>query len=182
MKRFVFLLMLISTLAACAHRAMPKASEKDTTQKVGDAVIAPLNDLNLVRSGIPEVLVKAAGEPYGVPMDLSCQHLSGLIVDLDEYLGLDLDAPKSASGPSLLERGAEQAENAGVSALRDTTQSIIPFRGWVRKLSGADRNSKKVAAAITAGSVRRAFLKGLRKGQGCESAVLATPVLAPTLS
>lgn len=114
MKRFFFLLVLISTFAACAHRVMPKASEKDTTQKVGDAVIAPLNDLNLVRSGIPEVLVKAAGEPYGVPTDLSCQHLSGLIVDLDEYLGLDLDAPKSASGPSLLERGAEQAENAGV--------------------------------------------------------------------
>jgi hypothetical protein len=109
MKRFFFLLVLISTLTACAHRAMPKASEKDTTQKVGDAVIAPLNDLNLVRSGIPEVLVKAAAEPYGVPTDLSCQHLNGLIVDLDEYLGLDLDAPKGARAPRWLARGAALA-------------------------------------------------------------------------
>jgi len=175
MKRSIFLLALISTLVACANK-MPKSAEKDTTQKVGEAVVAPLNDLNLVKAEIPPVLLQAAAAPYAVPADLSCQKLSGLIFDLDEYLGLDLDAPKSASSPSLLERGTEQAENAGVSVIRSTTQSISPFRGWVRKLSGAERYSRKVSAAITAGSVRRAFLKGLRVAQGCESAVQTPPV------
>jgi hypothetical protein len=174
MKRSIFLLALISTLVACANK-MPKSADKDTTQKVGEAVVAPLNDLNLVKAEIPEVLLQAAAAPYAVPVELSCQKLSALIVDLDEYLGLDLDAPKAASGPSLLERGAEQAENAGVSMIRSTTQSIIPFRGWVRKLSGAERYSKKVSAAITAGSVRRAFLKGMRTAQGCEAVPQAVP-------
>ena len=175
MKRLAFLIALVSTLVACANK-MPKSAEKDTSQKVGEAVVAPLNDLNLVKAEIPEVLLQAASAPYAVPADLSCQKLSSLIVDLDEYLGLDLDAPKAASGPSLLERGAEQAENAGVSAIRSTTQSIIPFRGWVRKLSGAERYSKRVSAAITAGSVRRAFLKGLRTAQACDSVAQASPV------
>jgi hypothetical protein len=43
----------------------------------------------------------------------------------------------------------------------------VPFRGWVRKLSGAERYSRQVAAAIAAGAARRAFLKGLAQGKGC---------------
>ena len=82
-------------------------------------------------------------------------------------MGLDLDAPPSATSPSLLERGAGQIENASVSALKSTTQSIVPFRSWVRKLTGAERYSKKVSAAITAGSIRRAYLKGVAHAKGC---------------
>lgn len=175
MKRTIFLLSLVATLGACANK-MPKSAEKDTTHKVGEAVVSPLNDLNLVKAEIPEVLLQAAAAPYAVPAEMSCQKLSGLIADLDEYLGLDLDAPKATQGPSLLERGAEQAENAGVSVIRSTTQSIIPFRGWVRKLSGAERYSKKVSAAITAGSIRRAFLKGLRTAQACEAVAQPVPL------
>jgi hypothetical protein len=37
----------------------------------------------------------------------------------------------------------------------------------VRKLSGAERYERKVAAAIAAGSVRRAYLKGLGQAAGC---------------
>nr|QQZ48666.1 hypothetical protein JKL49_14210 [Phenylobacterium glaciei] len=38
---------------------------------------------------------------------------------------------------------------------------LIPFRGWVRRLSGAQRHDSLVTAAINAGAVRRAYLKGL---------------------
>jgi hypothetical protein len=37
----------------------------------------------------------------------------------------------------------------------------------VRQLSGAERYSKKVAAAIAAGAVRRGFLRGLIAARGC---------------
>jgi hypothetical protein len=37
----------------------------------------------------------------------------------------------------------------------------------VRKLSGAERYSKQVAAAIAAGTVRRAFLKGMAQASAC---------------
>lgn len=46
-------------------------------------------------------------------------------------------------------------------------EGIVPFRGWVRKLSGAERYAKEVAAAITAGTIRRAYLKGLGQAAGC---------------
>ncbi|MGZ5182034.1 MAG: hypothetical protein ACXWC2_16235, partial [Ramlibacter sp.] len=54
-------------------------------------------------------------------------------------------------------------------AVQRTAEGLIPFRGWVRKLSGAERYSKKVAASITAGSVRRGFLKGFAASEHCPS-------------
>jgi hypothetical protein len=44
---------------------------------------------------------------------------------------------------------------------------IIPYRGWVRKLSGAERHAKKVDQAYQAGKLRRAYLKGLGLVMGC---------------
>lgn len=62
---------------------------------------------------------------------------------------------------------------------------MIPFRGWVRKLTGAERYSRKVSAAIAAGAIRRAYLKGLGQAAGCEApaappqARLSRPHLSP---
>src|SRR5664280_2970956 len=70
----------------------------------------------------------------------------------------DLDTPATESNSGLIERGSNEAKSSAVDALRSTTEGIVPFRGWVRKLSGAERYSHKVAASIAAGTVRRAFL------------------------
>jgi hypothetical protein len=168
-------------LAACATK--PEA-DKSTPEKVGEAVISPLNDLNLVQASIPEVLQAAAAAPYGPPApDSTCEQLTTSIHALDAVLGLDLDAPASADSPSLLERGVGQVENASVSALKNTTQSIVPFRSWVRKLTGAERYSKKVSAAITAGGIRRAYLKGVSHAKGCTASanqVAMTPAAPAT--
>jgi hypothetical protein len=51
--------------------------------------------------------------------------------------------------------------------VRGAAQGIVPYRSWVRKLSGAERYSKEVAAAITAGGVRRSYLKGFGQAGGC---------------
>jgi hypothetical protein len=64
--------------------------------------------------------------------------------------------------------------------LRGAAESVIPFRGWIRKLDGAERHSKEVAAAIAAGSVRRAFLKGVGQTLGC--AAPAAPLQAQAAS
>jgi hypothetical protein len=47
----------------------------------------------------------------------------------------------------------------------------------VRKLTGAERHDSYVAAAITAGAVRRAYLKGLGESRGCSPP--ATPSHVP---
>lgn len=163
MKLIIFASALV--LAACTTQA-PVQRE----QQVGQAVIAPLNDLNLVRADIPEALQAARKAPYGLPTDASCQGLQAEIHALDAVLGADLDAPPTASNPSLLERGANAAGDAAVGAIRSTAESVVPFRGWVRRLTGAERYSREVAAAITAGGIRRAWLKGMRSAKACPDA------------
>jgi len=46
---------------------------------------------------------------------------------------------------------------------------VLPLRSWVRKLSGAERYSSEVAAAVSAGRIRRPFLKGWVRGAACAS-------------
>ncbi len=154
MKSSISLLVMTLALAACATQDSSRLSSAATT---------PLSDLNLVQATIPPVLEDARKLPYRPPADSSCQSLSSDIRALDEALGPDLDAPASEANPGLLERGGDLA----AGALKSAAEGVVPFRGWVRKLSGAERYARDVAASIAAGSVRRAFLKGLRAAQRC---------------
>ena len=154
------ILVLSLTLAACAA-APPKAS-------VADAATTPLSDLNLVRADIPPVLLAAQRQPYVVPADTNCAALLADVRALDEVLGADLDTPATASNPSLIERGGTAVGGAAVGAFKGAAEGVVPFRGWVRKLTGAERYAKNVAAAIAAGTVRRAFLKGVGATHACD--------------
>lgn len=143
----------------------PAAQTPDA--RMVQAATAPLSDLDIVRAPIPPVLLAARQAPYGLPADASCPALTAEIESLDAALGADLDTPSTPVNPSLIERGTEAAGDALVGAVRNTTEGVIPFRGWVRRLTGAERYSRKVSAAIAAGSVRRGFLKGLGQAAGC---------------
>ncbi len=143
---------------------------------MSEAASSPLNDLNLVRAKIPPVLLLAQKAPYAPPVDPSCGGLAHEIRQLDAALGPDLDAPSGPGDHGLVERGRSEAGEAAVGAVRHTAEGLIPFRGWVRKLSGAERYSKQVLDAITAGIVRRAYLKGLGQARGClTTAALPAP-------
>ncbi|HEY8878549.1 MAG TPA: hypothetical protein VIN03_13365 [Roseateles sp.] len=144
-------------LTACASSSQDKVSTAATT---------PLSDLNVVRAEIPEVLKAAAAAPYALPADASCTGLAASIRALDEVLGPDLDVPHTAGNTGLLDRG----EDAATGALQRTAEGVIPFRGWVRKLSGAERYARQVSAAITAGGVRRGYLRGLSTAKSCTAA------------
>jgi hypothetical protein len=144
------LIVMATALVSCAN------GEKN----VRDAATTPLSDLNVVRADIPPVLAAAQKAPYAAPADKSCGALAADVQALDAALGADLDTPATGSNPSLIERGA-------ADALRNTAEGVIPFRGWVRKLTGAERYSREVAAAIAAGTIRRAYLKGIAQAGGC---------------
>ncbi len=159
-------------IAACTttHTAPHQAEGADKAeQAVTQAALTPFNDLNLVRADIPEVLRAALRKPYEPPAEMSCESLATAVQALDAALGADLDTPPTASNPGLVERGSDAAGNAAVGALRRTAEGAIPFRGWVRKLTGAERYSREVSAAIAAGTVRRAYLKGIGQAKGCEA-------------
>jgi hypothetical protein len=150
-----------------APRAANGSSGTPGNDAVTQAVTSPLSDLNLVNAPIPPVLRTSAKSPYAIPADNTCEALVDEVKALDEVLGSDLDTPPSPTNPGLVERGAKEVGNAAVGALKNTAEGLVPFRGWVRKLSGAERYSKEVAAAIAAGTVRRAYLKGLGEARGC---------------
>lgn len=160
----------LCVLASCSTTASngPDLQSKTNTQ-ITDAVNTPFSDLNLVRADIPPVLVAAQKAPYGLPADRSCPALGSEVRSLDAALGADLDTPATASNPSLIDRGGNAVSDAAGNALKGAAESVIPFRGWVRKLSGAERYSKEVAAAIAAGTIRRAYLKGLGQAAGCQA-------------
>lgn len=156
----------LTLLAALALASCSTTGQDKAAATTANAVATPLTDLNLVQANIPELLQQAAHQPYALPADRSCEALAAAIKQLDEVLGPDLDTP-SPDARGLLDRAGDEAGDAAAGALKRTAEGVIPFRGWIRKLTGAERYSRRVAVAITAGGVRRGFLKGLRVSQGC---------------
>ncbi|MFI4965996.1 MAG: hypothetical protein ACHP9T_11600 [Caulobacterales bacterium] len=123
---------------------------------------APFRDFNVLRTKIPDILLQAMADPYERPETGRCAELEVLLKPLNDALGADLDTP-SVNADDLLDKGKSTAFGALAGAATDA----IPFHGWIRKLSGAERHDRLVQAAITAGAVRRAYLKGLGEAKGC---------------
>lgn len=172
------LALLAFILVACAapEATREPAAAKDATEyesKLGtqftQAATAPLSDLNLVNAEIPAVLAAAQKGPYSPPTDQTCAGLAAEVTALDAVLGPDLDTQASPSNPGLIERGVGAVGDAAMRAIRGTAEGVVPYRRWVRKLSGAERYSQQVAAAIAAGTIRRSFLKGLGHAGGCQA-------------
>ena len=130
-------------------------------------------DFGLMQSKIPPVLIEAMADPYARVTPATCDQLATEIKRLEAALGPDLDAPINTQHASNFTRGKGQARDASLDALRSTMQNYIPFDPYIRIVSGADRHDHKVRAAIQAGSVRRAYLKGMGEMQRC--AAPATP-------
>ncbi|MBI3901861.1 MAG: hypothetical protein HY306_02790 [Nitrosomonadales bacterium] len=84
---------------------------------------------------------------------------------LDAALGSDIDISNSPSNPSAVNIVREAAANT----IKGAAESFVPFRSWLRKLTGADRYSKDISLAIASGTIRRAYLKGLSQGHGCQA-------------
>lgn len=153
----VIALFVVALAAGCA------SGDKQPLQ---NAATTPLNDLNLVNAPIPAVLSDAQRAPYALAESTTCDDLKSAVRSLDEVLGPDLDAPATDANPGLIERG----NTAVAGAVQNAAEGLIPYRGWVRKITGAERYSKQVSAAIAAGTVRRAFLKGVAKARACDLA------------
>lgn len=177
-------LCLTGLLGACATRpageqARIRTTREANTENIQGAVSAPLRDVNVVRTKIPEVLLEAMADPYARPEPASCRRIAALVGPLDEALGHDLDLPR----PDEIDR-MQQGKDAALGVMASLASDAIPFRTWVRKLSGAEAHDQLVHDAIIAGAVRRAYLKGLGETRGClppatPSHVLSQPRTPP---
>jgi hypothetical protein len=167
MLRLVFFTVLSISAASCVTDATQINAKKSTEDRLGSAFVSPLNDFNIVQTGIPPALNEAVKNPYQLPPENSCKGLIEQVELLDAALGPDLDAQGPSVKKSDLEAGGDFAQDEAVGSVQRTVDGFIPFRSWIRKLTGAERRSKDLATAVAAGVVRRAFLKGMGQERGC---------------
>ena len=154
-------------LAACSTDQQEEMGEGANKVRAGfgDAVTAPLEDLNIKRHEVPPVLLRAEVSAYDLANMKSCEAVAAEVGALDDALGPDLDEP-----PPPLTKSQAQGDKAATTTLdvvRGASHSVVPFRSWVRMLTGAEKHSKAVQAAIRAGSERRAYLKGIGMRMDC---------------
>lgn len=142
------------------RQKVPQTSSEANTDNLGSAVVAPLRDINMVRSEIPDLLKKAVVDPYAPPKT-GCAPLKAEIEQLDGVLGDDYDDPKDDNKDESLSRPV-------LGVVASTITDVIPMRGWVRRLTGAERHDQQVREAIKAGFVRRGYLKGLMNAGSCQ--------------
>ncbi len=153
-------------------------------QSLNHVLATPLYDLNLLQAPISPVLTAAKAHPYTVPFDTSCTALATHIDALNLELGGDIDVPDTVfdiSAPELHNHiNVEDSLVTGITnEVGRTITGFIPYRRWIRALSGAARHSKRIDTAIAAGTLRRAFLKGVYAFQHCPALPAYIPAPPP---
>lgn len=150
-----------SLLACTFVIAAPAVAQTAVSQEqvsAGDIVTSPLSDFNIKKDEVPAVLVTAREKPYSLAGMTRCSAIASEITQLDAVLGDDIDVARDGGDANI------SVGNVAKSLVR----SLIPFGGVIRELSGANAQERKWNEAIYAGSVRRAFLKGIGQQRGCK--------------
>ncbi|WCT76061.1 hypothetical protein [Novosphingobium humi] len=123
---------------------------------VEDVATTPLSDLNIRKKGVPDILIRAQAAPYGLTGMGRCSAIQKEVSKLNAVLGEDVDAARR-SGRKVIPGKVAQ----------DLVGGILPFRGIVREISGANAENRALQQAIYAGFARRAFLKGVGLQKRC---------------
>jgi len=154
-------------LAACASSSTGRSGDlrPESQTDLRSILTQPFNDLNLVRTEIPDELKRVQQAPYQRGSPFTCSSIAAEISTLDQILGPDIQSGNSASDDPIISR--EAAERAARDAARSAASGWIPFRGLVRQVSGAERHARALKEAVLAGNVRRAYLKGLLESAPC---------------
>ncbi|MFD1106982.1 hypothetical protein [Sphingobium olei] len=153
--------------AAAQGQTQDKQDEKkeegrrdDTLDKAGKIATQPAKDVGIDKAEIPPVLAKAVENPYAPPRSRTCKGLNASMAELNAVLGADFTVGKEANE----NRTGKIAEAVGKTVIN----SLIPFRGLVREISGAAPAERRLQAAVTAGIARRGYLRGMAAAKGCK--------------
>lgn len=144
----------------------PAQQQDDSVRR---AATQPLRDTRLQKDKIPESLLLAASAPYSTEGTRTCAQIADQIATLTAALGDDVDI-----------EGKKKGEGAYVAsaATKAAVNTLIPGLGLVRVITGADKAQRRAEAAAYAGSVRRAYLKGLGLSKGCRAPAAPTAAAA----
>jgi hypothetical protein len=155
----------IAVTALFLANGTPAQTPQGSSGSAGDTArqiaTQPARDVGIQRTSIPPLLERAVADPYGLTGLTTCAQLSAAIVELNRVLGRDLDSPAVRRGS----RAGQAAETGG----RALVDSVIPFRGVVREISGSAGAERRLQAAVDAGLARRGFLRGIHRARGCRT-------------
>lgn len=162
---------VVPALAQNGNQAHSQSTDQpddgDKLRSIGDGAgriaTQPVEDVGLSRKGIPPVLVAAAADPYSLDGARNCTQIAQGVTALNAVLGPDY-APDGSKAKE--NRAGKLAEAGGQTIVN----SLIPFRGLVREVSGAASAQRQMNAAIDAGLARRGFLRGLHSARRCKTA------------
>ena len=173
MRSLIFAATALLLPSAAIAQDSPQAQPQPTTrQQARDVATQPLADVNLRRREIPPVLVAIGDNPYRTDGLTNCALIASAVGELDLVLGPDFDRPS-------VDTGRDRASNLGLAVAGEVVASAIPFRGLIRRVSGAEAEQARRQAAYFAGAVRRAFLKGYGSARRCPPPAAPAPVVAP---
>lgn len=141
-------------------RAQERTGQSETTlERAGDIASQPARDVGVAKTKIPSVLLAAAENPYAPPSGRGCAAIRADMAALNEALGPDFGADEQENES----RAGKIAEAGG----KMVVNSLIPFRGLVREVTGAAPAERRLQAAIGAGIARRGYLRGLGTARKC---------------
>jgi hypothetical protein len=155
---------LRSTIALCVLlAALPVNAQtrpSTTGEKAQRIATQPARDVGIMKREIPPILIAARANAYDRAGTRRCGDIDARVQELDAALGPDFDSDRKDK--------FNTAGNLAVSGVEGVVNSVIPFRGLVREVSGAANVDRRYAAAVVAGATRRGWLKGMATVRGCK--------------
>lgn len=149
----LFLIAAIATNPALAQEGAPKES---TIKGAGNKVAEPFDGRE-----IPPKLKSIQDNPYSMRGMRGCAAIIAEVRELNEVLGADVNERVSKSKAKKREETAGRVAGSAIG-------SIIPFRGLIGEVTGANAERRRYNKAVYAGTVRRGFLKGVGRERGCK--------------
>jgi hypothetical protein len=148
----------------------------DTRRGITDAAYTPLRDVNMIRPEVP-LLLRHLEYPYSTLNLTSCAAVMDEIHQYDAVLGPESYQP----GPNrnVWDRSGDFVEQQTIEAAQNTAQDLIPFRSWVRRLTGATAAEREALRAVANGQQRRTFLRGYGASLGCPNVIPPPPPPTP---
>ena len=156
-RHFAVSLPLFALAAAVPLHAQEGAPKDSTVKDTANTVAEPFDGKE-----VPPKLQAIQGAPYSLAGLGKCAAIIREVTELDEVLGPDVNETIDKS------RAQKREETAGRVA-GSVAGSIIPFRGLIGEVTGANAERRRYAEAVYAGTVRRGFLKGVGLERGCKA-------------
>lgn len=153
---------LIALTAVLFAGAMPVQAqqgspEESTIKDTANSVTEPFDGKE-----VPPKLLAIQGSPYSLTGLGKCAAIIKEVGELNEVLGADVNEQVDR------DRAKKREETAGRVA-GTVAGGIIPFRGLIGEVTGANAERRRYALAVYAGTVRRGFLKGVGLERGCKA-------------